>query len=228
MPVEFHYLNFDAKYLEDCNNSGGAAGGSKYPRHRNSWRGDGTAMVNRRGKSIQNCDVTTNKRQRVNGGKMRKGSKGGRGRRRGNHTRVRFNNETINNCVNGGGADEVEEADDDDDDDDDVDLMMFLAEEDDDYDYPKHHLAPDDDLFDSSAGSAGGVGALNGGTRDRMMAIDDEYEAYLGRRHRASGGDSTDSEPFADDDPNDPEWRGESEDRGGGGGGNERQRRTVR
>ncbi|XP_050341950.1 serine-rich adhesin for platelets isoform X1 [Bactrocera neohumeralis] len=226
MPVEFHYLNFDAKYLEDCNNTGAAASGSKYPRHRNSWRGDGSAVVNRRGKSIQNCDVTTNKRQRVNGGKIRKGSKGGRGRRRGNHTRVRFNNEAVNNCVNSGGADEVEEADDDDDDDD-VDLMMFLAEEDDDYDYPKHHLAPDDDLYEGGAGSAGCVGPFNGGARDRMMDIDDEYEAYLGRRHRDSDADSTDSEPFADDDPNDPEWRGESEDRGGGGG-NERQRRTVR
>uniref|UniRef100_A0A0A1WY95 WASH complex subunit FAM21 homolog n=1 Tax=Zeugodacus cucurbitae TaxID=28588 RepID=A0A0A1WY95_ZEUCU len=120
MPIEFHHLNFDAKYLEDCNGTGAAAGGSKYPRHRNSWRGDGSTVVNRRGKSMQNCDVTTNKRQRVNGGKIRKGSKGGRGRRRGNHTRVKFNNETVNNCVKygGGAADDVEEADDDDDDDD--------------------------------------------------------------------------------------------------------------
>ncbi|XP_054081796.1 uncharacterized protein LOC105216700 isoform X2 [Zeugodacus cucurbitae] len=229
MPIEFHHLNFDAKYLEDCNGTGAAAGGSKYPRHRNSWRGDGSTVVNRRGKSMQNCDVTTNKRQRVNGGKIRKGSKGGRGRRRGNHTRVKFNNETVNNCVKygGGAADDVEEADDDDDDDDDVDLMMLLAEGDDDYDYPKHHLAPDDDLFDGGASSAGGVGALNGGARERMMNIDDEYEAYLGRRHRDSDAESTDSEPFGDDDPNDPEWRGESDDRGGVGA-NERQRRTVR
>ncbi|XP_053967127.1 uncharacterized protein LOC128868707 isoform X2 [Anastrepha ludens] len=223
MPVEFHYLDFDAKYLEDCNNTGGVVSSSKYPRQRTSWRSDGLAVSSRRGKlasATQNCDVTSNRRQRINNNAgARKGVNGGRGRRRGNHASVKIN-DTLENGVHG--ADEDEEADDDD-----VNLMMLLAEEDDDYDYPKHHLAPDDDLFEGGSVSVGGGvnGALNGVTRNRMMDIDDEYEAYLGRRHRDSDADTTDSEPFADDDPNDPEWRGGAEDRGGGG---ERNRRAVR
>ncbi|XP_020715222.1 uncharacterized protein LOC101460170 isoform X2 [Ceratitis capitata] len=227
MPVEFHYLDFDAKYLEDCNNIGASAGGSKFSRQRSNWRGDIPVLANRRGKltsTTQNCDATNNKRQRVNNnGRIRKGSKGGRGRRRGNLTRVPVNEST--NGVNG--ADEVEDEEVED---DDVDLMMLLAEEDDDYDYPKHHLAPDDDLFDGGSSSVAGIGVggtLNGSARDRMFNIDDEYEAYLGRRHRETDVDTTDSEPFGDDDPNDPEWRGEGEDRGGGGS-NERHRRTAR
>ncbi|XP_054747924.1 uncharacterized protein LOC129253527 isoform X2 [Anastrepha obliqua] len=223
MPIEFHYLDFDSKYLEDCNNTGGVVSSSKYPRQRTSWRSDGLAVSSRRGKlasTTQNCDVTSNRRQRINNNAgSRKGVNGGRGRRRGNHASVKIN-DTLENGVHG--ADEDEEVDDDD-----VNLMMLLAEEDDDYDYPKHHLAPDDDLFEGGSVSVGGGGngALNGVTRNRMMDIDDEYEAYLGRRHRDSDADTTDSEPFADDDPNDPEWRGGAEDRGGGG---ERNRRAVR
>ncbi|XP_036333745.1 uncharacterized protein LOC118744675 isoform X1 [Rhagoletis pomonella] len=225
MPVEFHCLDFDAKYLEDCNNTGGAVSGSKYSRQRSSWRSDVSAVSIRRGKlasTTQNCDVTSSRKQRINnngGSSGRKGINGGRGRRRGNNAITKTNDELMNGVHAG---DEEEDAEDDD-----VDLMMLLAEEADDYDYPKHHLAPDDDLLDSGSGNAGGGVALNGNARNRMMDIEDEYEAYLGRRHRDSDAETTDSDPFADDDPNDPEWRGESEDRGGGGGG-ERNRRTVR
>uniref|UniRef100_A0A1A9WFN7 PEHE domain-containing protein n=1 Tax=Glossina brevipalpis TaxID=37001 RepID=A0A1A9WFN7_9MUSC len=79
----------------------------------------------------------------------------------------------------------------------------------DDDDYPRHHLAPNDDHVGSSGRSF---------THDDDDYYDDEYGAYVGRGKREargndSDGETTDTDPFQDDDPNDPEWCGESGER---------------
>ncbi|KAI8129024.1 KAT8 regulatory NSL complex subunit 1 [Lucilia cuprina] len=97
------------------------------------------------------------------------------------------------------------------------DMLMY----DDDYedDYPKHHLAPNDDhLTADSVGirhvtANSGVGLYD---EDDDDVYGDQYGAYVGRqqcKHRDSEGESSEEEPFQDDDPNDPEWRGETEER---------------
>lgn len=95
------------------------------------------------------------------------------------------------------------------------DMLLYEEEYD---DYPKHHLAPDDDHLtaDSCGASAGVIG--ESGVYDDDDIYGDQYGAYVGGRqqhkHRDNDGESTDEEdPFQDDDPNDPEWRGETEER---------------
>lgn len=95
---------------------------------------------------------------------------------------------------------------------DDVNIMMALENGtdsclyDEEYDdYPKHHLAPNDDhLTADNCVDSGGIGGYG-----------DEYDdcRQHKRRNDDSDGESTETEPFQDDDPNDPEWRGEGEDR---------------
>uniref|UniRef100_A0A1I8PXL1 PEHE domain-containing protein n=1 Tax=Stomoxys calcitrans TaxID=35570 RepID=A0A1I8PXL1_STOCA len=100
---------------------------------------------------------------------------------------------------------------------DDVNAMMPLENGTDDValydeeydDYPKHHLAPNDHLTaDNCADDSGENNDMYG----------DEYHTFSNRRKQKrpnddSDGDSTETEPFQDDDPNDPEWCGEGEDR---------------
>lgn len=79
----------------------------------------------------------------------------------------------------------------------------------DDDDYPRHHLAPNDDL---------GFAGRSFNNHNDNDYYDDEYGAYVGRKKRQgrgndSDGESTDTDPFQDDDPNDPEWCGESGER---------------
>ncbi|XP_061393784.1 uncharacterized protein LOC133329311 [Musca vetustissima] len=108
---------------------------------------------------------------------------------------------------------------------DDVNAMMTLETmqqhiHDEDYDdYPKHHLATnnDDHLTADDCDDPGGI------MHDDMYGDDYLYSnRQQQRRHHRhihddddgdSDGDSTETEPFQDDDPNDPEWRGETEDR---------------
>ncbi|KAM7359603.1 non-specific lethal 1 isoform 2-T6 [Cochliomyia hominivorax] len=101
---------------------------------------------------------------------------------------------------------------------------MLLYDEDYDDDYPKHHLAPNDDHLTAdsvntghvtSRSFTGGVGSLYDDDDDDVYG--DQYGAYVGRQQRKHQRDSeaetSDEEPFQDDDPNDPEWRGETEER---------------
>ncbi|XP_067633623.1 pneumococcal serine-rich repeat protein isoform X2 [Eurosta solidaginis] len=236
MPAEFHYLNFDSKYLEDCNTTDNVTSGTKIVRQRSNCRSDAPVAISRRGKiasTMQNCDVIYNRKQRINNSSRRGGNTVGRGRRRGysSRSRAKTNNDLSNGVYDTDGINSragvvgIDIDDDDEDvDDDEVDLLTILAQEDDDCDYPKHHLAPGDGFFDG--------GTVNDNTRKSLMEIEDEYDAYLGRQHRDSDANSTDSEPFADDDPNDPEWCGDNEDRGGGGAsgvfGTEKYRRSIR
>ncbi|KAL9895452.1 non-specific lethal 1 isoform 1-T6 [Glossina fuscipes fuscipes] len=90
------------------------------------------------------------------------------------------------------------------------DLMASIYNENiDDDDYPRHHLAPNDDL---------GFAGRSFNNHNDNDYYDDEYGAYVGRKTRQgrgndSDGESTDTDPFQDDDPNDPEWCGESGER---------------
>ena len=80
----------------------------------------------------------------------------------------------------------------------------MVTEDDEEDDYPKHHLAPGDDVFEEQLATANNKHNL------------DPYQAYVGGAHgnlADSGGESSETEPFQDDDPNDPEWKGESEER---------------
>lgn len=84
------------------------------------------------------------------------------------------------------------------------DILLYDDEYDD--DYPKHHLAPNDDHLTADN--------IDDGNEDDIYG--DQYDAYVGRqqrKHRDSEVLSSEEEPFQDDDPNDPEWRGETEDR---------------
>ncbi|XP_073831099.1 non-specific lethal 1 isoform X2 [Musca autumnalis] len=79
-------------------------------------------------------------------------------------------------------------------------------------DYPKHHLATNDDhLTADDCDDPGGI------INDDMYGDDDYVYGHKQNKRRNDGGDSdgdsTETEPFQDDDPNDPEWRGETEDR---------------
>uniref|UniRef100_A0A1A9Z6H4 PEHE domain-containing protein n=1 Tax=Glossina pallidipes TaxID=7398 RepID=A0A1A9Z6H4_GLOPL len=90
------------------------------------------------------------------------------------------------------------------------DFMASIYNENiDDDDYPRHHLAPNDDL---------GFAGRSFNNHNDNDYYDDEYGAYVGRKKRQgrgndSDGESTDTDPFQDDDPNDPEWCGESGER---------------
>lgn len=102
------------------------------------------------------------------------------------------------------------------------DILMY----DEDYDdYEKHHLAPNDDhLTADSVGCVGhvtasGVGGSLYDDEDDDDLYGDQYGAYVGRQKRKphhqrdSDAETSEEEPFQDDDPNDPEWRGETEER---------------
>lgn len=81
-------------------------------------------------------------------------------------------------------------------------------------DYPKHYLAPNDDGH-LTADNCIDPGGNNTDGNDGIYG--DSYDAFSRtQKHRMnddSDGESTETEPFQDDDPNDPEWRGEFEDR---------------
>ncbi|XP_075146762.1 non-specific lethal 1 isoform X2 [Haematobia irritans] len=100
---------------------------------------------------------------------------------------------------------------------DDVNTMMSLDNGTDDIlfdeeydDYPKHHLAPNDHMTADDCADHSG---------DQIDMYADEYNNFSSKRRKQkhlsdeSDGDSTETEPFQDDDPNDPEWKGEGEDR---------------
>lgn len=103
------------------------------------------------------------------------------------------------------------------------DILMY--DEDYDDDYEKHHLAPNDDhLTADSVGCVGhvtasGVGGSLYDDEDDDDLYGDQYGAYVGRQKRKphhqrdSDAETSEEEPFQDDDPNDPEWRGETEER---------------
>ncbi|XP_065361059.1 uncharacterized protein nsl1 isoform X2 [Calliphora vicina] len=91
---------------------------------------------------------------------------------------------------------------------------MLLYDEEYEDDYPKHHLAPNDDHLTADSVVVGHVTASGALYDDDIYG--DQYGAYVGRqqrKHRDSEGETSEEEPFQDDDPNDPEWRGETEER---------------
>lgn len=94
---------------------------------------------------------------------------------------------------------------------------LLLYDEDYEDDYPKHHLAPNDDHLTADSVGIGNVTASGGLYDDDDDVYGDQYGAYVGRQQRKHRGgsecESSEEEPFLDDDPNDPEWRGETEER---------------
>lgn len=116
-------------------------------------------------------------------------------------------------------------------------ILRFYDEDDDGSDFFKHHLAAKDDLVrykhnvancdDNDEFEDDGYGDIGDDDDDDDDDYNDDFyydrgfqEHYTSRQKRRqhnngrypgreSDGDSSDTEPFEDEDPNDPEWRGE-------------------